>query len=342
VYNKVMNITEDVSLEQYNTFGVSVTAQYFVIVSTIDEIKEVLTSEIAKNNSVHILGGGSNILFTKDIDGLVIKNNILGKKVIRENNDTALVHIMSGENWHDVVMWATEHGWGGIENLALIPGSVGATPVQNIGAYGVEIKDTIQSVGVVDMETGEEGEFSESECRFGYRDSIFKTDAKGKYFITYVTLELSKHQKPVTEYGAIQAKLDEMGVDTATIHNVRNAVIAIREVKLPDPKNIGNAGSFFKNPVVAKSVYQKLQKEYPDMPHYDVDNGVKIPAGWLIEQCGWKGKKVGNVGVHDKQALVIVNHGGATGKEIFDFSKKILQSIKEKFDIELEREVTVI
>ncbi len=293
-----------------------------VEINSVGEFAELTHTEEFHNNERLILGGGSNMLFTKDVDGLVIKNNLLGKKVIDENNDTVTVEIASGENWHEVVLWATENSWSGIENLALIPGSVGATPVQNIGAYGVEIKETLQSVGVVDMMTGAITEFSASDCRFGYRDSIFKHEVKGKYFITKVILQLSKKHTPRTDYGAIANQLSEMKVDEPKLQDVQEAVIAIRQSKLPDPKQIGNAGSFFKNPVVTKDEFQRLEQGFPDIPNYPQEDAVKIPAGWLIEQCGWKGKRVGNTGVHEKQALVLVNYGNATGQEIKELSEK--------------------
>lgn len=337
-----MEVYHGKSLKELNTFGVSAKAKYFVEVNSVEDFTELTQTSEFQNEEKLILGGGSNILFTKDFDGLIIKNNLLGKSVICETDDTVTVEIASGENWHEAVLWATENGWSGIENLALIPGSVGATPVQNIGAYGVEIKETLQSVQVVDMQTGEPTEFSAEACKFGYRDSIFKNEAKGKYFITGVTLQLQRQHTLRTEYGAISAQLDEMNIENPGVQDVQDAVIAIRQSKLPDPKQIGNAGSFFKNPVVPHDQFQKLQDEYPDMPNYPQDNGVKIPAGWLIEQCGWKGKRVGNVGVHDKQALVLVNYGSGTGQEIKQLAEAIQFSIHEKFGIALVPEVTMI
>ena len=337
-----MEIIQNKSLKELNTFGVEAIAKYFIEIISVQGFAELTQTSEFKNGQKLILGGGSNILFTKDFSGLVIKNNLLGKKVIEEDDSTVTVEIASGENWHGVVLWATEHGWSGVENLALIPGSVGATPVQNIGAYGVEIKETLQAVSVVDMQTGEAKEFSADECKFGYRDSIFKNEAKGKYFITGVVLRLSKKHTPQTDYGAIANQLLEMNVDDPNVQDVQDAVIAIRQSKLPDPKKIGNAGSFFKNPIVSEEEFQKLQSEYPDMPNYSQDNGIKIPAGWLIEQCGWKGKRIGNTGVHEKQALVLVNYGGATGQEIKELSEAIQVSVEEKFNIKLEAEVTMI
>jgi len=337
-----MDIKQNYQLKDLNTFGVEVTARFFVAIETVQDLRELLVSEVFKNNKHFILGGGSNIVFIQDFDGFVIKNNLLGKKILEENDEYVKLRVMSGENWHNLVMWTTGQGWGGIENLALIPGTVGATPVQNIGAYGVEIKETLESVNTLEFATGKEKVFTAEECGFGYRDSIFKKEAKGKYFITDVTFKLLK--KPITkiEYGSVGTELASRGITSPTIEQIRDTVIVIRQSKLPDPKQIGNAGSFFKNPVVSLEIYQKILEEYPKMPSYNQEYGVKIPAGWLIEQAGWKGKRVGNVGVHDKQALVIVNYGGATGNEIRELAYAIIASVQEKFGIKLEPEVNMI
>ncbi|MBP6925687.1 MAG: UDP-N-acetylmuramate dehydrogenase [Candidatus Pacebacteria bacterium] len=337
-----MEILHNISLKQLNTFGIEAIAKYFFEINSIQDFQQLITTYEFNNHERLIIGGGSNMLLTQDIDGLVIKNNLLGKEILEEAEETVTVKIMSGENWHESVIWATDHGWGGFENLALIPGSVGATPVQNIGAYGVEIKDTIDRVGVIDMQTGELKELTNAECNFGYRDSIFKNQAKGKYFITYVIFRLSKIVSLNTDYGVLKNQLQEMGIATPTIQNVRDAVIAIRKSKLPDPKLIGNAGSFFKNPVVSEADFKRLQQDYPDMPFFDAKQGVKIPAGWLIEQRGWKGKRIGNVGVHEKQALVLVNYGNATGQEIKSLAEMVQRAVYEKFGIKLEAEVTMI
>lgn len=337
-----MNIIHDKSLKDFNTFGVDAIAKYFVEINAVEDFLELAKTDEFHREMKLILGGGSNVLFTKDFDGLVIKNNVLGKRIVEENDEHVLVQIASGENWHEAVLWATENGWSGIENLALIPGSVGATPVQNIGAYGVEIKQTLQSVHAVDMTTAEMKEFSADECKFGYRDSIFKNEAKGRYFITDVTLRLSKKHIPRTDYGAISAQLEGMNINEPDVQDVQDAVIAIRQSKLPDPKQIGNAGSFFKNPIISTDEFQVLQEQYPDMPNYPQSNGIKIPAGWLIEQCGWKGKRVGNAGVHDKQALVLVNYGNATGQEIKELAEAIMASVHNTFGIQLVPEVTMI
>lgn len=337
-----MDIVQNMSLKNLNTFGIESRAKFFAEVTSAQDVQELVTNDIFKNNVQLILGGGSNILFTKDFDGLIIKNSILGKEILRETDKMIQIKIGSGENWHNTVLWTTDSGWSGIENLALIPGLVGAAPVQNIGAYGVEIKDVLQKVGVVDLVTGEAFEILKDDCKFGYRDSIFKQESKGKYFITYIILELSKEFEPNIEYGSIQGQLDKMSVTEPTLVNVRDAVTAIRQSKLPDPREIGNAGSFFKNPIVSFTDFQEIREQYSDIPNFLTDDGVKIPAGWLIEQCGWKGRRVGNVGVHEKQALVLVNHGGATGQEIKELSQSIQTSVKERFDIDLETEVTMI
>jgi UDP-N-acetylmuramate dehydrogenase len=337
-----MIVQNNVPLKNLNTFGIEAIAKYFAEINSIQDFEQLITMDEFKNHPRLIIGGGSNMLLTQDIDGLVIKNNLLGKDILEEDEEVVTVKIMSGENWHETVVWATDHGWGGFENLALIPGSVGATPVQNIGAYGVEIKDTIDRVGVIDMQTGELKELINADCNFGYRDSIFKNQAKGKYFITYVIFKLSKIASLNTDYGVLKNQLQEMGIETPTMQNVRDAVIAIRKSKLPDPKLIGNAGSFFKNPVVSETDFKRLEQDYPDMPFFDAEQGVKIPAGWLIEQCGWKGKRVGNVGVHEKQALVLVNYGNATGQEIKKLSEDIQKSVHDTFGIRLESEVNMI
>ncbi|HPZ26374.1 MAG TPA: UDP-N-acetylmuramate dehydrogenase, partial [Kaistella sp.] len=290
------------------------------------------------------LGGGSNILFTKNFDGLVIQLDLKGvsEQIINENE--VLVTAKSGENWHEFVQFCLNKNYGGLENLSLIPGNVGTSPMQNIGAYGTEIKDVFVSCKVLNLETLEIEEFDNEKCRFGYRDSIFKQEGKGKYVILEVTFKLTtKNHLIKTEYGAIKGELEKMSVDNPTIQDVSKAVIHIRQSKLPDPKVIGNAGSFFKNPTISKEQFKEVQIKYPEIPHYPSGDLVKVPAGWLIEQCGWKGKQIGNVASHKLQALVIVNAtGNASGREIFDFSSLIIDSVKEKFGIELEREVNII
>lgn len=349
-----MTIQENYSLKSHNTFGVDVTAKYFVEVNSNDELVEVLKyyntlhpiSVGTSNSAISklFLGGGSNVLFTKDFDGLVIQLNVKGisEKVLNENEVLVTAH--AGENWHEFVQFCLNKDYGGLENLSLIPGNVGTSPMQNIGAYGTEIKDTFVSCKVLNLETLENEEFDHEKCSFGYRDSIFKQEGRGKYVILDVTFKLTtKNHAIKTEYGAIKNELEKMGIVNPTIQDVSQAVIHIRESKLPDPKVIGNAGSFFKNPTIPLIQFLEVQKIYPEMPHYPSGDLVKVPAGWLIEQCGWKGRRIGNVASHELQALVIVNKtGNATGKEIFDFSSMIIESVKEKFEIELEREVNII
>lgn len=335
-----MQIHENISLKQYNTFGIDVKASNFVEVTKIDELKVALRSNITP---LLILGGGSNILLTKDFSGLVIKNNIKGIEVVSEDDESVVLKVGAGENWHQFVMYCIENNYCGIENLSLIPGNVGASPMQNIGAYGVEVKDVITKVEALDLNSFETKEFSNSECEFGYRTSIFKTREKGNFFITAVYFSLSKAPNLNTSYGAIEGELDRLGIDNPTVKDVSNAVINIRQSKLPDPNEIGNSGSFFKNPVVSSEVKDSILNNYPTAPNYPQKDGTfKMAAGWLIEQCGWKGKVIDNYGVHDKQALVLVNHGGAKGEDIFNLSEDIIKSVNQKFGITLEREVNII
>ncbi len=339
-----MKIHENFSLKNHNTFGVAVSAKCFVEVSSVEELIEA--HQYAKTQSLQtlILGGGSNILFTKNFEGLVIQLNLKGisEEVISENE--VLVTAKSGENWHEFVQFCLGENYGGLENLSLIPGNVGTSPMQNIGAYGTEIKDTFVSCQVLNLETLELENFDAKKCNFGYRESIFKRAGKGKYIILEVTFKLTtKNHQIKTEYGAISSELKNLEIENPTIQEVSKAVITIRQSKLPDPKVIGNAGSFFKNPSISREQFLEVQEKYPEMPNYPNADLVKIPAGWLIEQCGWKGKQIGNVASHQLQALVIINATGkATGKEIFDFSTMIIESVKEKFGIELEREVNII
>lgn len=335
-----MEILENVSLKSHNTFGVKARAKQFVELSTVQELIQLLDTHTPEL----ILGGGSNILFRKNIDGLVIKNRLMGKEIVNEDDNSVEVRFGSGENWHECVLWCIEKGYGGIENLSLIPGTVGAAPMQNIGAYGVEIKDVFVSLQAVHLKEHEEQTFSPIECEFGYRDSVFKNTLKGQYFITSVTLRLTKtnHQFN-TEYGAIQQTLEKSKVQNLSIKAISDAVIQIRQSKLPDPTQLGNAGSFFKNPVLLKSQFEVLQALHPDMFCYDLpEDYVKIPAGWLIEQCGWKGKQVGNAGTYKNQALVIVNHGRARGDEIWDLARQIQDAVHQKYKILLTPEVNVI
>lgn len=339
-----MHIQKNVSLKPLNTFGLEAKARVFIEVKSIEELQEVLQSKVAHDNPLFILGGGSNVLLSKDFDGLVIKNSIMGKEVVHETDDFVLVKIGAGENWHSFVLYALENGWGGVENLSLIPGTVGAAPMQNIGAYGVEIKEVFEHLQAVNISSGEVEKFNKEACRFGYRESIFKNKVKGQYIITHVTLKLTKEGHQLnTSYGAISETLDEMKVKKPTIKDVSEAVIKIRQSKLPDPAKIGNAGSFFKNPSVDRIQYEELKTEYPEIPGYDLpDNNVKVPAGWLIEQCGWKGVTRGAIGVHKNQALVLVNYGGGNGDDLKNLADEIRASVIEKFGIELSAEVNII
>jgi len=335
---------ENVSLRPFNTFGVEATARHFCRITSEDQLKELLQTDLYKNEKVLILGGGSNILFTKDFDGLIIKTEIRGIQVIDENDENIIIKVMSGENWHELVVHCVNQGWGGIENLSLIPGTVGAAPIQNIGAYGVEVKEVVKEVSGLDRITGDHKSYLNNECSFGYRESIFKHQLKEKFFISSVTLSLTTKNHIInTSYGAIQDTLKEMHITQPTLKEISDAVIHIRKSKLPDPSQLGNAGSFFKNPVISLSHYQSLQNIYSAIPGYrSVNQEVKIPAGWLIEQCGWKGKRLNHVGVHAQQALVIVNYGNGNGEEIIQLAMQIITSVKEKFNITLIPEVNII
>ncbi len=320
-----------------------VSSRYFAQVNSAEELQEALSTPHAEEFPVLILGGGSNILFTKDYDGYVIQNNLKGIQITSEDDKQVSLCVQSGEIWHQLVLYCTKKGFAGIENLSLIPGLVGAAPMQNIGAYGVELESVFESLEAVEIRNSEIREFSKSECVFGYRDSIFKQSLKGEYFISAVNLKLNK--KPVynTSYEAIEEELEKMGVSDLSIKAVSEAVCNIRQSRLPDPAEIGNAGSFFKNPVIPTAELQQLKQKNPDMPSYPATEGFnKVSAGWLIEQAGWRGKQEGKVGSPQKHALTLVNYGGASGTELLEFSEKISKSVKEKFGIELEREVNVI
>lgn len=338
-----MNIQENYSLKLYNTFRVEAKANYFVEVNNIAELKKALVFRRQNQLPILFLGGGSNMLFVNDFKGLALKLNLKGIEIIDENDDFVWVKAQGSENWHQFIQWTLAHDFGGLENLSLIPGNVGTAPIQNIGAYGVEAKDTIVEVQALALETGDERIFTNDECKFGYRESVFKNELKGQYVLVAITFKLSKRNHQLkTGYGAIQQELETEGIVQPTIQDVSNAVIRIRESKLPDPAQIGNSGSFFKNPVVSKEEFDSIVIAHPTIVNYPTDNGVKLAAGWLIEQAGWKGKRFGDAGVHEKQALVLVNHGNATGKEIYDLSENIIQDIKTKFNVTLEREVNMI
>lgn len=335
---------ENISLKPYNTFGVDVKSKYFAEVRSLEELIETLKFSNSIKLPLLFLGGGSNILLTKDFEGLAIQLNLKGitEEIIDDNQ--ILVTAKAGENWHQFVMYCLDKNYGGLENLSLIPGNVGTSPMQNIGAYGTEIKDVFESCKVLNLETLEIEVFNLEKCRFGYRDSIFKQEGKGKYVILEVTFRLTRTDHKIdVEYGAIKSELENLGITNPTIKDVSKAVINIRQSKLPDPKVIGNAGSFFKNPTIPLSQFESLKQKFENIPGFPNGDSVKVPAGWLIEQAGWKGKQIGNVASNQLQALVIINStGSATGKEIFDFSTMIIDSVKEKFGIKLEREVNII
>lgn len=337
-----MEILKNYPLKQHNTFGLNAFAKEFVAVHSVDELAEVLRDNTEKE--LFILGGGSNMLLTKDIEALVIHVDINGKSVTDNGNGTADVTAMAGENWHEFVLYCIDNNLGGLENLSLIPGNVGTTPIQNIGAYGTEIKDTFVLCEAMEIATQQLHTFTKEECEFAYRESIFKGGLKGQYIITSVTFRLTtENHKINTSYGDIAAELTRHNIAIPTIKDVSNAVTAIRQSKLPDPKELGNSGSFFKNPIIPIEEFEKAYTLHPQMPHYTLnDTEVKVPAGWLIEQAGFKGSRFGDAGVHAKQALVLVNYGNATGKELLDLSKKIQQTVKEKFGINIEAEVNII
>jgi len=334
-------IEQNISLQAFNTFGFDLKAENFIRFNSIVGLREILKEHQEK--PLFVLGGGSNILLTKNISGLVLKNEIKGIKIIEDHEDYVIVESGAGEVWHELVLYCIQNGWAGIENLSLIPGSVGASPMQNIGAYGVEIKDVFSYLSAINIATGELDIFNAEQCKFAYRESVFKQALKGKYIICYVAFKLSKKAIKNTTYGAIEDELKKMGISNPSIEDISKAVISIRQSKLPNPAVIGNAGSFFKNPIVSEELVKKLQVIYPDIPNYPSANGTKkLAAGWLIEKAGWKGKIIGNIGVHKNQALVLVNYGGGTGEEILALSTAIIDDIKSKFKVELEREVNIM
>lgn len=335
-----MKIIPNQSLKAYNTFGLEVKARSFARLQSIKAGQDFLKDN---QESLFILGGGSNVLLSKDIDALVLKNEIKGIELVREFKNCVHVAIGGGEHWHNFVRWAIRHHLGGVENLSLIPGTVGAAPIQNIGAYGVELKDVFVKLQAIDLQTGTSKVFYKKDCNFAYRDSVFKRQLKGKVLIAKVVLRLSKHPKINDSYGAIKRILKEKKIEKPTIKQVSDAVIAIRKSKLPDPAQLGNAGSFFKNPELPLKQFKKIQQQFPDIVFYELPNRrVKVPAGWLIERCGWKGKVIGNTGSHAQQALVIVNYGGATGTEIKAHAERVQKSVEEKFGIRLNAEVNIL
>jgi len=338
-----MIIKENFSLKQNNTFGIDIKAKYFAEVFSNIGLKELLSLDKYKSIPKFILGGGSNILFTKDFEGLVIKISSNEIQIIKEEDDFAFVKASAGVNWHDLVLYCIKRNYGGIENLSLIPGKVGAAPIQNIGAYGQELKDVFYSLNGIFIDNLKEKTFYKDECRFAYRNSIFKKELKNMFVITDVTLKLSKYPEINISYGTVEVELKKKNLNYITIKDVSEVICEIRKSKLPDPAKIGNAGSFFKNPEISKQKFNELKINFPGIIGYNTaDNMVKVPAGWLVEKAGLKGKRIGNTGTHPKQALVIVNHGNATGREILDFKDYVKRTILEKFAIELEEEVNIV
>jgi UDP-N-acetylmuramate dehydrogenase len=336
-----MNIQQNISLKSYNTFGIESEARYFVSVDTIEELQEALA--LPKYLKKFLLGGGSNMLLTGPIDALVIHVNLKGIAIENQNQDFIELSCMAGENWHDFVLYCLDNNYGGLENMSLIPGNVGTAPIQNIGAYGVELKDVFLKCDAVEIATLKQVSFTQQQCNFGYRDSIFKTAHKGKYVITRVTFKLTKNNHKIqTQYGAINEYLSNNNITIPTIKHVSDAVIAIRQSKLPDPKKLGNSGSFFKNPVVDSKTFEAFHTQFPEAPFYALANSeFKIPAGWLIEQAGFKAKRYGDAGVHKNQALVIVNYGNATGAQIWELALNIQKKVAKDFGITIELEVNV-
>lgn len=332
---------QNISLRPYNTFGIEAYASNFAEVNDVDLLKKI----VSQHPDVFVLSGGSNILLTRNIEKPVIHLNLKGREIIKtESSNRVLVKAQAGENWHEFVTWSIDQELGGLENLSLIPGNVGTSPMQNIGAYGVEIKDVFHELEALEIQSGKVLKFSTDQCKFGYRESVFKNEYKGKFIILNVTFKLkSSDYKLVTDYGAIRSELENRKITNPGIKDVSDAVIAIRQSKLPDPKVLGNSGSFFKNPVVSSLKFEELLSKNPEMPFYKIDaRSIKIPAGWLVETCGFKGKRFGDAGVHAKQALVLVNHGRAKGIEILELAQNIQKKVALQFGIELEMEVNVI
>lgn len=337
-----MQIQQNISLKPYNTFSIDVTAKHFVSVSNIEELGEVLALKNFPKKL--ILGGGSNMLLTKNQDVLVIHINLKGISIVSEDENHAFIKASAGENWHEFILWCLDNNFGGLENMSLIPGNVGTAPIQNIGAYGVELKDNFVSCEALSLKSNKIISFHKNDCKFDYRNSIFKQEVNGEFIITSVTFKLTKNNHELNiNYGTISSQLEEMGIKNPTIQDISEAVIFIRESKLPNPKEIGNSGSFFKNPIISKKQFDALAKKFKDIPSYPIsDNEVKVPAGWLIEKAGFKGKRFGNYGVHKKQALVLVNYGNASGEDILNLSKLIQKTIKRIFDVSIEAEVNIL
>ncbi len=334
----------NVSLQPYNSFGFDAVAKYFVEINEVSDLQTLIKSGALQQHKTLILSGGNNILFQDEVfDGLVVYINTKGIEILREDENEVVVRAQAGEDWPDFVRFCVGKGWHGVENLAHIPGKVGAAPVQNIGAYGMELKDSFLQCEAIDLTTGETRVFTKEECRFGYRDSVFKNELKGQYVITSVDFLLHKYAKMKLEYGNIKAYLEQNGIESPTLQQLHDAICAIRDAKLPDVKQIGSAGSFFKNPVIEREQFEALLKDYPNMPYYDEPDGrVKVPAGWLIEKAGWKGWRDEHVGVYEKQALVLVHHGGGIGHDIVDLAQRIQQSVEENFGIRISPEVNFV
>jgi UDP-N-acetylmuramate dehydrogenase len=338
-----MPVKNNISLKPYNTFGIDLNTKYFFEVKSVSDFKEAVAFSKTNHAPVQIIGSGSNVLFLNNFNGLIVKNGLLGKEIINETDSYLLLKVKSGEDWPLLVDYCVQQGWGGIENLSLIPGTAGAAPVQNIGAYGAEVKDVIEEVEVYDLQSGSIVTFSNNNCAFSYRNSIFKTSAKKRYFVLSVTLRLIKNSSAKLNYAPLQKYFAKRDQRSITVKEVSDAVKQIRRSKLPDPDELGNAGSFFKNPVVSEKKFKKLKNSNPDIPSYPIDNSqFKLAAGWLIEQCGWKGNRIGDAGVHAQQALVLVNYGNATGNDILNLAKQINKSVKDRFGLNLEFEVNVI
>lgn len=337
-----MKVQENISLKPYNSFGIDVAASHFLEIDSVESLQQILKEDGFP--PPFVLSGGSNLLLTGPLEALVLFINIRGKKVVKQNNREVVIRAMAGENWHELVLWTLEKGFGGLENLALIPGKAGTAPIQNIGAYGVELKDVFVACEAVEIASGNLRRFEEEDCKFSYRDSLFKGPEKGNYIIVSLELRLTRKEHEVsTSYGDIENELQDIGISDPTPMDIARAVIAIRQRKLPDPANLGNSGSFFKNPVIPHDQYQKLKQAIPEIPGYAQNGGgFKVPAGWLIEKCGFKGFRSGDAGVHDKQALVLVNYGNASGKEILDLAINIQQAVFDKYGIELQAEVNII
>lgn len=337
-----MTVRQNISLKSYNTFGIDAKAKFFCEINSINDLAHAL--QLDEYAETFIISGGSNMLIVNDIEALVLHINLKGIEIIEEEDDHVVLKIMAGENWHQMVLWALKRNYGGLENMSLIPGNTGTAPIQNIGAYGVELKDTFVSCEAMEIVTQQLHEFSKEDCQFGYRDSYFKNTGKGKYVITSVNLKLTKKNHVLnTSYGAIETELEEQNIKIPTIKSISNAVIAIRQSKLPDPSELGNSGSFFKNPVISHSEFDTFTKANPNAPFYKIsEESYKIPAGWLIEKCGFKGKRYGDAGVHKNQALVLVNYGNASGQDILSLSNTIIKRVQQEFEINISPEVNII